>query len=457
MKAASLLLLVSAGLPLTGFAASTAGAPPIKLMVLDPGHFHAGLLQKTMYQQIDPMVFVYAPDGPDVVDHLKRVDGYNQRVDKPTHWQATVYRGPDYLERLLKEKPGNAVVMSGNNRGKPGRIKTLVEAGIHVFADKPVIIDPAGFETLRQAFAAAQQKDVVLYDIMTERSEITTMLQRELAQMPDLFGQLETGTPDNPAVLMESVHFFYKSVSGVALKRPAWFFDVAQQGEGMVDVGSHLVDLVQWECFPEKVVDYAKDIQVLSARHWSTPMTAAQFATVTGLGTFPEFLKGSVQGPVLNVYANGEMNYRIKGVQVRLTAKWNYEAPKGSGDTHYSILRGTKCHLVIRQGPNENYQPTLYIEGAPDTDPASLIKALDGAVFRLQSRHPGVDIKPLARSWQIVIPSKYDDGHEAHFAEVTERFLKYIATGEMPAWEVPNMIAKYYTTTKALELARQGK
>jgi hypothetical protein len=25
----------------------------------------------------------------------------------------------------------------------------------------------------------------------------------------------------------------------------------------------------------------------------------------------------------------------------------------------------------------------------------------------------------------------------------------------LPAWEVPNMIAKYYTTTKALEMSRQ--
>jgi hypothetical protein len=27
----------------------------------------------------------------------------------------------------------------------------------------------------------------------------------------------------------------------------------------------------------------------------------------------------------------------------------------------------------------------------------------------------------------------------------------------MPAWEVPNMMAKYYTTTKALELALKNK
>ena len=41
-------------------------------MVLDPGHFHAALLQKIMYPQIDPLVRVYAPAGDDVQEHLKR-------------------------------------------------------------------------------------------------------------------------------------------------------------------------------------------------------------------------------------------------------------------------------------------------------------------------------------------------------------------------------------------------
>jgi hypothetical protein len=29
--------------------------------------------------------------------------------------------------------------------------------------------------------------------------------------------------------------------------------------------------------------------------------------------------------------------------------------------------------------------------------------------------------------------------------------------GSMPEWEVPNMIAKYYTTTAALELAKKPR
>ena len=34
---------------------------------------------------------------------------------------------------------------------------------------------------------------------------------------------------------------------------------------------------------------------------------------------------------------------------------------------------------------------------------------------------------------------------------------EYLNNHNIPDWEVPNMLAKYYTTTKALELAKQKK
>jgi hypothetical protein len=54
------------------------------------------------------------------------------------------------------------------------------------------------------------------------------------------------------------------------------------------------------------------------------------------------------------------------------------------------------------------------------------------------------------------VPEKYNEGHEAHFGRVTEKYLQYLKEGKLPSWEVPNMIAKYYTTTSALELAKSG-
>ena len=45
----------------------------MKLTVLDPGHFHAALLQKTMHPDIDPTVHVYAEDGPQLADYLSKI------------------------------------------------------------------------------------------------------------------------------------------------------------------------------------------------------------------------------------------------------------------------------------------------------------------------------------------------------------------------------------------------
>ena len=97
--------------------ACTAGvldAAPVKLITLDPGHFHAALVQKTQLDGVDPEVHVYAPAGPELDRHLALIDGFNTRADKPTAWRTKIHTGPDFLERLLAEKPGTVVVISGN-------------------------------------------------------------------------------------------------------------------------------------------------------------------------------------------------------------------------------------------------------------------------------------------------------------------------------------------------------
>jgi hypothetical protein len=221
----------------------------VKIITLDPGHFHAALVQKFSLDQVDPTVKVYAPEGPDLEGHIARIEGFNSRSEEPTAWKLDVYRGADFFEKMLAEKAGNVVVTSGNNAKKTEYILKSVEAGLNVLADKPMVITPEQFPMLEQAFTKASENGVLLYDIMTERYEITTMLQKELSQIPEVFGQLQVGSPDEPSITKESVHHFSKIVSGSHLIRPAWFFDVNQQGEGIVDVTTHLVDLIQWGSF----------------------------------------------------------------------------------------------------------------------------------------------------------------------------------------------------------------
>jgi predicted dehydrogenase len=426
----------------------------VKILTLDPGHFHAALVQKKMYGEVDSTVHVYAPVGPDVNLHLSRIEAYNKRPDSSTAWKEVVYTGPDFFDRMLQEKKGNVVILAGNNQKKTSYIKHAIDAGFHVLADKPMAIDRAGFELLQTAFANANKKNLLLYDIMTERYEITTMLQRAFSLLPGVFGQLEKGTAGNPAVTKESVHYFFKYVSGNVLQRPPWFMDVLQEGEGIVDVTTHLVDLVQWECFPEEAIDYKKDITLVSARRWSTPMTLSQFGRITRLNAFPAYLKNAVtKDSVLDVFSNGEISYQLRGVHAKVSVTWGFEAPPGTGDTHHSNMRGTKANLVIRQGAEQNHKPALYIEPVAGIT-QEYETAVQEALVSITKEYPGVTLGKTAAGWEVIIPERYKEGHEAHFARVMEKFLEYHEKGNMPDWEVPNMIAKYYLTTSALELAR---
>ena len=49
----------------------------VKLMTLDPGHFHAALVEKTMYTGVDSTIYVFAPEGPEVNDFLNKIESYN--------------------------------------------------------------------------------------------------------------------------------------------------------------------------------------------------------------------------------------------------------------------------------------------------------------------------------------------------------------------------------------------
>jgi len=435
--------------------ALNAGAGEVRLITLDPGHFHAALVQKSMLPQVSPVVRVYSPGGPDMTAHLKLIEGFNTRPVDPTRWDEKVYTGPDFLERMIREKAGNVVVISGNNAKKTRYIMDSVAAGLNVLSDKPMAITPADFVLLRQAFEQARRNGVLLYDIMTERHEITTVLQRELSRMPAVFGTLETGTPERPAITKESVHHYSKLVAGKPLIRPPWFFDVCQQGEGIVDVTTHLVDLVQWECFPDQVLDWQKDIHVLSARRWETKITPAQFKQATKLEAYPDYLKlDRGTDNFLNVFGNGEFTYTLRGVCAKVSVTWNFEPPAGAGDTHYSLMRGTKATLVIKQGVEQHFKPALYVENTSGAPAADFEAMLQGAITTLNATYPGLAIQQAGAAWEIVIPDGYRNGHEAHFAQVMQTYLRYLSDGKLPAWEAPNMIAKYYTTTKAYELSR---
>jgi predicted dehydrogenase len=428
----------------------------IRFMTLDPGHFHAALVQKEMYPGVSKRVDVYAPLGGDLLGHLARVAAYNNRKDNPTSWQLEVHAGKDALERMRKERPGNVVILSGRNRGKIDSIQAALDAGFHALVDKPWILEPEDLDKLDRALRTADAKKLVAYDIMTERFEVTSELQRELVTDKDVFGTAIPGTEQEPSVYMESVHHLMKMVSGAPNIRPTWFFDTAEQGEGVNDIGTHLVDLVQWTLHPDQAIDYKKDVRVLAAQRWPTMIRRADFRRVTGQ-EIPESLASRVKDDVLEYFCNSLVSFTLRGTHVKLNVIWDWEAPPGTGDTHFAFYRGTRAKIEVRQGQAEKHRPELYVVPNNDADKPPVLAAVKKRLAAAQQHYPGADVEDLGRELRITIPDKLRVGHEEHFAQVTQRFLKYLRDrGTLPAWERPNMLAKYYVTTEGIRLARRA-
>jgi predicted dehydrogenase len=427
----------------------------VRLITVDPGHFHAALLQKQMLRGISPRAFVYAPLGPDLLAHLNRITGFNTRTQNPATWELEIHASPDFFERMLEDHPGEIVILSGRNRQKIDRICASVKAGYHVLADKPWILNSSQLPQIETALDEAESSGVVAYDGMTERFEISSILQKELVNEPTIFGDRVQGSATSPAVFIESVHYLMKQVAGVPNLRPGWFFNIAEQGEGLTDVGTHLVDLVQWTLFPKLPIDYRTDIEVLSGERWPTILSLADFRRVTGTPHFPDDLAGAVSDNRLEYFCNNRVMYRIGGIHVQIQVEWGFEAAAGTGDTQISVYRGSRSTIEVRQGIEENYRPELYVLPDRTQDMIEILAAVRRKLLALESTYPGLSAEHSEGRIHVTIPDYHRIGHEAHFASLVARFFEYVQNpSSLPSWEKAQMLAKYYVTTKGVELAR---
>jgi len=418
----------------------------IRIIQLDPTHGHAAAAQSDQIDRIDTNVYVYAPVKEDVTPYFQQINALNTRKIHPTRWHEVSYFGKDYLEKMAAEKKGNVVVLAGNNRLKIDYIEQSVNAGMNVFSDKPMVINQAGFRRLEKVYQLAQDKGLLMFDMMTERYSLINRVQRSLMQDTLLFGKLLPGTADHPSVMESSVHHFYRGGKGT---RPAWYFDVLQQGEGIVDVTTHLIDLTFWKMFPDKVIDYQKDIKVLTANRSSVVLTGAEFSAATSLSAIPSSLTQYMKDSTLEVYANGSITYLLNGVYTEVKVQWRPATPPDGNDLRNAFAGGTRSKLLIMQEYGQK-QPFLCIQKAGKISGHEFRIQLEKSISRLQTEYPGISFAEKSNMFQIVIPSELENANDPTF----KVFINYLENKDMPKWEVPNTLAKYYITTTALEMAK---
>ena len=119
--------------------------------------------------------------------------------------------------------------------------------------------------------------------------------------------------------------------------------------------------------------------------------------------SIPNTCKNSVENGTLKVFSNGEIIYKLKGILCKASVIWNFEAPQGAGDTHYSIMRGTNCNLVIKQGAEQRYKPTLYIEPTKNDEIETFTANLEKAVNQdLAATYPGIQLAKVSENFGLL-------------------------------------------------------
>ena len=419
------------------------------LVILNPGHFHAALVLRERHPSLADDIYVYAEPGPDLDRFVEIVESFNNREVNPTRWEINVYRGKDSLAKLIADKKGDIAVLAGRNNTKMENIDILNRAGLAILADKPWVTTRKALPFLRAALAPDRP---LAADIMTERYEIATLLQKEFLAQENVFGRVRIEPDGSPAVFKECVHHLYKIVNQKPLVRPIWYFDIDIQGEGIVDTTTHLVDMVQWMLFPGIPIDYEKDIELIEARRWATEVPLDKFAKITGTHQFAHTVREYVKNDILNYFCNGELIYHIRGIPVHLREIWHLDEPPGGGDTHRSLVKGTRSDLMIRQLPEQGFKPELLI--VPGEENASRVeKAVQDCLQRWSNRYPGLSVTPEKNALLIKIPDNLRTTHEQHFYRVRDAFLEYLDTGNEPVEHRACTIAKYTLLAEAREKA----
>lgn len=411
------------------------GARTKRTVVIDPGHSHASIVQNKHVPGLSDTVFVYAPDCPELDQYLESVNHLNTLKKNPRHWVTSVYRGADYLEKVPVAGKGDFVVVSGNNRKKTEYILKAVELGYNVMADKPMAITPEDFPLLEKAYSQAEAKELVIFDMMTERYNVLNVLTRELISDRKFFGKVQSFAIDD-------THFFYKKSAKGHLVRPDWYYDIRQQGEGIADVTTHFIDLAFWECFPEKNVS-RKMISHLSSSHYPTVLTPEQFTASTTVEAYPDFLKEYVKDGNLHVMCNGEIRFKAGKIPVRVGVKWGFEPPEGSGDTFSQVIVGKKSSIRIVQDKSTSFKRVMYVDSSE--------KAIMEMSAKLSEKMPYVHFeKVLDGCYKVVIDTKTLPGEMFKAAMVVPTFLAYLDGAPMSSWETVNTLTKYYITTESV-------
>jgi hypothetical protein len=154
---------------------------------------------------------------------------------------------------------------------------------------------------------------------------------------------------------------------------------------------------------------------------------------------------------VLQYACNSEIRYRLRGVSVRQTAEWRQREPEGAGDLHRLTIRGSRCHVLLRQDEETGYKAMLHLVPAAGV---ALESRLPPVLAQWQEHFPGLAGEPSSLGVCLRLPPALERGHESQFALVLNAFLDHLDRGTWPKALPARIRMRYTLLAQAQDLGR---
>ncbi|MFM9059439.1 MAG: Gfo/Idh/MocA family protein [Planctomycetaceae bacterium] len=234
---------VAAGLMVHSSRAAAAETREIRLGLVGCGGRGAGAIQNSLTAnegvKLVAAADLYESKCADLRKGLQEKFAAKLALD-----DAKLHGGLDGYKRVLDDKDVDVVLFTTSPGFRPGHVKAAVEAGKHVFAEKPVCVDPAGYRTCLEAHDLAVAKGTAI---------VTGTQYRRQANYIGAVEQIRQGAIGDVVGATSrycSEGIWYRArkpnMSDVEYQLSNWMHFVWLSGDQIVEQAVHNIDAINW-------------------------------------------------------------------------------------------------------------------------------------------------------------------------------------------------------------------
>ena len=283
------------------------------------------------------------------------------------------FLGFDAYKKILEMKEIDVVLLCTPTHFRPEQFKAAVEAGKHIFMEKPCAVDPTGIRTVIASAKVATAKGLTV---------ITGNQRRHRRDYWEAFVQIKNGIIGD--IVSASAHWD-QGAWWNKYRRPEWsdmeycirnWFNIKWlSGDHILDQAIHNIDIVTWftEMKPERAVGYGGRAQRLTGDifdffsvDYFYPQNKRMLATARQIDGCANNVSEQVTGTKGVAYLNDRNDISVVDFDGNVLWKYDYEAKpvKGPYDQeHIHLVESIRLNKKINQAEDLAYSTLVAIQG----------------------------------------------------------------------------------------------